>query len=148
MSYNVSTCSRQKNSRRAFTLVELMVVIVIIGLLSGMVTLSVRSYLIAGKQSVAKMEISKISQALDTYYTQFDRYPSNEQGIGALVEKSKKFPEGILNKIPVDPWGNPYQYNYPGQNGAFDLISFGADFRPGGEGADSDILSSNLGNDN
>lgn len=130
--------------RCAFSLVELMVVIVIIGLLSGVVTISVRSYLIRSKQNVAKLEIAKICQALDTYYGEFDRYPTNEDGIEALVEESTAFPDGLLNKLPNDPWGNDYEYHSPGRNGPYEVICYGADQREGGTAADSDISSDDL----
>lgn len=131
----------REKSRRGFTLVELMVVIVIIGLLAGVVTMSVRSYLIRSRQNVAKLEIAKICQALDTFYSHFDKYPANEKGIGALTEKSTAFPEGLLNKMPLDPWGHPYEYQSPGRKGAYEVISYGADHREGGTGADTDISS-------
>lgn len=133
--------------RRGFTLVELMVVIVIIGLLAGAVTFSVRGYLIRGKQSVARYEISKICQALETYYTAYDGYPANEDGLETLAEESAKFPEGILNKVPHDPWGHLYEYIHPAVDSAFEVISFGADGREGGEGADRDISSKDLGDE-
>lgn len=129
---------------RGFTLAELMVVIVIIGLLAGVVTLSVRSYLIRSRQNVAKMEIAKICQALDTFYSQYDRYPTNEKGIAALTEKTAAFTDGLLTKMPVDPWGNPYEYQSPGRKGPYEVISYGADHREGGTGADMDISSDNL----
>jgi general secretion pathway protein G len=121
-----------------------MVVIVIIGLLAGAVTMGVRSYLVAGKQSVAKMEIAKICQALDTFYTAYDRYPANDEGIEVLAKASDKFVDGLLNEVPRDPWGNAYQYNHPGRSGPYEVISYGADGREGGEGAESDISSSQL----
>lgn len=135
----------QHLQRAAFTLAELMVVIVIIGLLAGVVTLSVRSYLIRSRQNVAKMEIAKICQALDTYYTQFNRYPTNEKGLAALTEKTQAFADGLLNKLPVDPWGNPYEYQSPGRKGPYEVISYGADHREGGTGADTDLSSDELG---
>ena len=140
-------CRRKR--RRGFTLVELMVVVVIIGLLAGAVTFSVRSYLIASKQNIAKLEISKIHQAIDTYYTAYDRYPSNEEGLEALIKPSPKFPEGILDRktIPRDPWNNPYQYNHPGKDRHFDIVTFGADGREGGEGADRDLSNADLEDD-
>jgi general secretion pathway protein G len=116
-----------------------MVVIVIIGLLAGVVTISVRSYLVRGKQTVARMEIAKIAQAIDTFYGNFDRYPTNEEGIAVLVEKSDAFPDGLLNKTPVDPWGNHYEYNYPGRDGPYEVLSYGADHQEGGTGADADL---------
>ena len=126
---------------RGFTLVELMVVIVIIGLLAGAATMSVRSYLVRGKQSVARMEIAKISQALDTYYTAYDFYPSTDRGLEALVEKTPEFSDGLLNKIPKDPWGNDYIYLYPGRDAVYEVVSYGADKQEGGEGADRDVSS-------
>lgn len=127
--------------RRAFTLVELMVVIVIIGLLAGATSMSVRSYLIRGKQSVARMEIAKIAQALDTYYTAYDKYPTTDQGLRVLVEESDEFPDGLINKIPKDPWGNDYAYVQPGREAAYEVVSYGADKQEGGEGANRDITS-------
>jgi general secretion pathway protein G len=127
--------------RDAFTLVELMVVIVIIGLLAGAATMSVRSYLIRGKQSVARMEIAKIGQALDTYYTAYDKYPTSDQGLRALVEESEEFPDGLMNKVPKDPWGNDYAYMQPGREAAYEVISYGADKQEGGDAANRDITS-------
>lgn len=131
--------------RGGFTLAELMVVIVIIGLLAGVVTISVRSYLTRSRQNVAKMEIAKICQALDTFYSQYDRYPSNDKGLAALTEKTAAFTDGLLTKLPVDPWGNPYEYQSPGRKGPYEVIAYGADHREGGTGADADISSDNLG---
>jgi general secretion pathway protein G len=136
-------CER-KERRRGFTLVELLVVIVIIGLLAAAVTFGVRGYLIQGKQNVAKMEISKICQALETFYTIYDRYPTNEEGIEALAAKTEKFPDGILTKLPRDPWGQEYTYNCPGRGVPYDVACLGADRREGGTGADQDITSRNL----
>ncbi|MFC1759509.1 type II secretion system major pseudopilin GspG [Planctomycetota bacterium] len=139
-----SEVQHRTTRRAAFTLVELMVVIVIIGMLAGAVTVGVRSYLISGKQSVARMEISKVSQALETFYTQYDRFPSNDEGIEVLAEANEKFAAGLLSKVPTDPWGNRYEYNQPGRNHAFEIISYGADAREGGEGADADITSDEI----
>jgi general secretion pathway protein G len=136
----MSSNTRQ-GSRSGFTLVELMVVIVIIGLLAGAVTMSVRSYLVRGKQSVARMEIAKIVQALDTYYTAYDAYPPSDQGIEILATKSTEFPDGLLNKVPHDPWGNQYVYLQPGRERAYEVMCYGADKQEGGQGANADITS-------
>lgn len=130
--------------RGGFTLVEVMVVIVIIGLMAGAVSMGVRSYLVAGKQSVAKMEIANVCQALDTFYSTFDRYPTNDEGINILTVPSDKFVDGLLSKKPRDPWGSSYQYNSPGRNGPYEVICYGADGREGGEGAERDLSSDEL----
>lgn len=127
-----------------FSLVELMVVIVIIGLLAGVATMSVRSYLIRGKQGVARLEIAKICQAIDTFYSEYDRYPTNEEGIAALAAKTNEFPDGLLNKTPVDPWGQAYEYVQPGRNAPYEVVSYGADHREGGTGADGDLSSADV----
>jgi len=134
--------------RRGFTLMELMVVIVLLGLLAGAVTVGVRSYLISGKQKIAKMEISKICHALETFYSHYDRYPTNDEGLAILTEPSEEFADGLLSKLPIDPWGNPYQFNEQGSNGRYEVICFGADGQEGGEGADRDISSNELEEEN
>ena len=140
MSYN-----RNRSIKRSgFTLLELMVVIVIIGLLAGLVTLRTRSYLTISKQNAAKAEVSKIVEALESYYAVHNRYPTNEEGIAALVEKTPKFPDGLLSKVPKDPWGNDYVYNCPGRSSPYEVICYAADGREGGENENADITSSNL----
>ena len=146
MSWQSKRSSTRATERRsAFTLVELMVVIVIIGLLSSVVTISVRSYLIRSKQNIAKMEISKVSQALENFYTTYDRYPTNQEGLPILAKKNDDFADGILTFIPQDPWGNNYEYVSPGKSRPFDIICYGADNREGGDGANKDIVSADLG---
>ncbi|HBO44193.1 MAG TPA: type II secretion system protein GspG [Planctomycetaceae bacterium] len=126
-------------ARRAFSLMELMVVIVILGLLAGLVVAKTRSYIVLSKQNSSRVELAKIREAMESFYAVYGRYPTNEEGVRALVEPSPKFPDGLLNKIPKDPWGNPYVYNNPGKEAAYDLICYGADGREGGEGADMDL---------
>ncbi|MFO0940471.1 MAG: type II secretion system major pseudopilin GspG [Pirellulales bacterium] len=144
MSSKKSSMITLRSQRSAFSLIELMVVIVIIGMLAGLVTVSVRSYLINAKQNVAKVDISKLTQSVDTFYTAFNRFPTNEEGLEVLTKKSEKFVEGIIPKLKNDPWGHPYEYVVPGRNGPFDIICYGADHREGGSGADSDIRSDEL----
>ncbi len=145
--FDSGNMAQPSGRRRGFSLVELMVVIVIIGLLSGVVTISVRSYLIRSKQNVARLEIAKISGALETFYGEYDRYPTNEEGLEALVEETTAFPDGLLTKMPKDPWGHEYEYHSPGADAPYDVICFGADHREGGTGADTDISSEDLGED-
>jgi general secretion pathway protein G len=139
-------CSRFQHPRRraAFTLVELMVVIVLIGLLAGAVAVGTRQYIISGKRAVAKLEISRICQALDTFYTAYDRFPTNDEGIEVLAQPGDKFAAALLSEAPKDPWGRPYEYIHPGRETAYEVLSFGADGREGGTGADGDISSTAL----
>jgi general secretion pathway protein G len=130
-----------KDKRRAFTLLEIMVVVVIIGLLAGLVSVRTRSYLLVSRQNAAKTEIAKMADALEAYYAVHNRYPTNEEGFSVLVEKTQKFPDGLLNKIPKDPWGNDYVYNCPGRTSAYEIICYGADGREGGENENADIIS-------
>ena len=131
----------RKNKRRAFTLLEIMVVVVIIGLLVGLVTVRTRSYLHVSRQNAAQAEIAKMVDALEAYYAVHNRYPTNEEGIGALTAKTSQFPDGLLSKVPKDPWGNDYVYNSPGRTSAYEVISYGADGREGGENENADIIS-------
>jgi len=130
--------------RLGFSLVEIMIVIVIIGLLAGAVTLNVRGYLNRAKANTARSEIATIVQALETFYASYGRYPTNEEGIAILARASEKIPEPLLKDLPSDPWGRPYQYNSPGRNGPFEVICYGGDGREGGSGVDGDITSDKL----
>ncbi len=128
--------------RWALTLVELMVVVVILGLLATTVTISVRDYLVTGKQAAAKQEIAQLQAALELFYMENDRYPTNAEGLAVLLQRNDKHPDGLLHGGDLnDPWGHPYQYVYPGVQGTFDLACYGADGREGGTGADSDLNS-------
>lgn len=129
---------------KGFSLVELIVVMVIIGLLSSLVAVQTRSYLIASKQNAARAEISTIVSALDTFYADQSRYPTNEEGLEVLTLGTENFTDGFLKKLPVDPWGNPYEYFNPGSESPYEVVSLGGDGREGGDGGDKDISSENL----
>jgi len=135
---------QNKKKRGGFTLLEIMVVVVIIGLLAGLVTVRTRSYLSVSRQNAAKAEIAKMVDALDAFYAVHHRYPTNEQGLAALTEKTAKFPDGLLSKVPTDPWGNDYVYNCPGRIRPYEIISYGADGREEGENENADIISDQL----
>ena len=135
-----------KTRRRAqrpggFSLVEVMIVLVIIGLLAGVVTLNVRNYLLKAKEKTARREIATICAALETFNAEYGRYPSEEEGLEILNKKTDKFPEPLMKGRPIDPWGRPYQYNQPGRNATYEVICLGADGREGGSGIDADIVS-------
>ena len=136
------------NRNQGFTLIEVMVVILIIGVLAALVVPKVMSRPDEARITAAKQDIATISQALNLYRLDNQRYPSTEQGLAALVKKPTigTVPpnwksEGYLDRVPKDPWGSPYQYLQPGVHGAIDVFSFGADRASGGEGNDADIGS-------
>lgn len=133
-------------STRGFTLVELMVVIVIIGLLATVVMINVMPSQDRAMAEKARADISVLEQAVETYRLENLSYPRTQDGLEALLRPPQGLarPEryrrgGYIRRLPQDPWGNPYQYAYPGRNGTFDVYSFGADGQEGGEGDGTDI---------
>ena len=126
-----------------FTLLELLVVIVIIGLLAGYVAPRYFSQVGRSEVQVAKAQIESIEKALDQYRLDMRRYPNAEEGLQALIAKpaeAQAWSGPYLKKaVPLDPWGRAYVYRTPGQKGEFELISYGRDGRPGGTGEDADI---------
>ncbi|MEM9838284.1 MAG: type II secretion system major pseudopilin GspG [Pseudomonadota bacterium] len=140
--------SKAKQKQRGVTLIELMVVIVIIGLIGGIVAFNVFGQLERARVQTARTQIDRLETALQQYRLDNQSYPSQQQGLFALVEMpnglrrpERYAPGGYIDNLPRDPWDNPFVYIYPGEFGDFDLISYGADGRPGGEGLDADIGS-------
>ncbi|MDP1874255.1 type II secretion system major pseudopilin GspG [Phenylobacterium sp.] len=133
-------------SEAGFTLVELMVVVVILGLLATVVMINVLPSQDRAMREKAKADISTLEQAVETYRLEMLAYPTTGQGLAALTELPAGVPRadryrdgGYIRRLPDDPWGNPYQYAYPGERSRFDVYSFGADGAKGGEGEDADI---------
>lgn len=134
-------CSRSAAAaQRGFTLIEIMVVVVIIGLLAAIVVPNMMGYTETAAVSRAKQDIRAIETALNLYRLDNYRYPTTDEGLEMLVAGGNT--EGgrqYLRRLPVDPWNNPYQYVQPGRRGEFDLYSLGANGQEGGEGIDAEI---------
>jgi general secretion pathway protein G len=129
-----------------FTLIELLVVLVILGLLAGLVGPQVLRYLGSAKSDTAALQIEELGGGLDLFHLEVGRYPTTEEGLVALVSEpagSRNWNGPYLKKkrVPQDPWGNEYSYRSPGENGAYDLFSLGADGAEGGDGENRDVVS-------
>jgi general secretion pathway protein G len=136
---------------RAFTLIEVMVVVAILAVLAALIVPKVMSRPDEARVVAARQDIASLLQALKLYRLDNLRYPTTEQGLAALVNRPTLPPApsnwksgGYLERLPRDPWGHPYQYLSPGLRGEIDVFSFGADGVAGGEGFDADIGSWNL----
>lgn len=137
-------------AQAGFTLLEIMIVVVIIGLLAALVAPKLMGNIDKAAVTRAKSDIRNIETALNLYRLDNFKYPTTDQGLEALVMNPGETVapnwngEGYLDRVPVDPWNNPYHYASPGQHGQFDIFSYGADGQEGGEGVDADIGNWNL----
>ena len=138
----------QLRKQNGFTLIEVMVVVVILGILAAVIVPRIMDNPDRARITKAKQDIQAIRSALDLYRLDNFNYPSTDQGLRALVERPGSSPEarnwkqgGYLERLPKDPWGRDYQYLNPGIHGEIDILSLGADGRPGGEGVNADIGS-------
>jgi general secretion pathway protein G len=141
-----SPSTPQRGAQAGFTLIELMVVIVIIGVLAALIVPNVLNRADDARVTAARTDVNNLMQALKLYKLDNHRYPAAEQGLQALMAKPTTGPAPVnwrqyVEKLPNDPWGRPYQYLNPGIKGEVDVMSFGADGQSGGEGANADIGS-------
>lgn len=133
-----------RSNERGFTLVEMLVVITIIGLIMGLIGPRVLNYLSESKVKAAKIQMQSFSSALDLFNLDAGRYPSTAEGLAALVRRTPGVeawngPYLRGGSVPNDPWNHPYIYRAPGQHGAYDIMSYGADGQEGGTGVAADI---------
>jgi general secretion pathway protein G len=133
-----------EHKQRGFTLIEVMVVVVILGVLAALIVPKVMDRPDEARRVAARQDIATLVQALKLYRLDNQRYPSTAQGLAALVTKPAGEPappawRSYLERLPLDPWGRPYQFLSPGVQGEIDVFSFGADGEAGGEGSDADI---------
>lgn len=135
----------RSHGQRGFTLLELLVVMVIIGLLAAYVGPQYFSQVGKSEVRAAQAQVSALQKALDTYRLEVGRYPTSEQGLAALVARPDNEPKWsgpyLQKAVPPDPWGRAYQYKSPGAHGDYDLFSFGKDGQAGGSGEAADITS-------
>jgi general secretion pathway protein G len=146
VSCNEPAAPRRYGREDGFTLIELLVVLAILGLLIGLVAPQVMKYLGRARSDAARVQIQNIAGALDLYRLDMRRYPSQQEGLQALVETPTgtsgwNGPYLQQKKVPPDPWNRPYVYRIPGEHGEYDLYTLGADNAPGGTGEDQDVTN-------
>jgi len=135
---------QERDSQRGFSLIELLIVMVILGLLASLVGPKMFGKLGMAKQKTAKTQIEMLMTAMDSYRLDVGSYPSSQEGLDALAENtgSDKWDGPYLQKgVPKDPWDNDYQYSNPGEHGEIDIFSYGADNQSGGDGENADVGS-------
>lgn len=145
-SAKINTKMKRIKRNAGFTLIELLIVMIILGLLAALVAPRMFGKVGTSKQKAAKAQMSLFETALDTYRLDVGKYPTTERGLAALREKPDDTDTNwdgpyLPKEIPLDPWGRAYVYVHPGEHGDYDILSYGADKQPGGEGEDTDIVN-------
>lgn len=141
----IDTHARQAVREKGFTLLELLVVMVIIGLLAGLVAPRYFEQIGKSNTKIARAQIESLGKALDQFRLDVGAYPTTEQGLQALMTKPQDAPHWsgpyLQKAVPPDPWDRPYQYRAPGEHADYDLYSYGKDGQPGGSGENADVTS-------
>lgn len=147
----LSKFQAMQKSSKGFTLIEIMIVLVIMGILAGLIVPKLMGRTDDARVLQAKQDIATMSGALKMYKLDNQRYPTTDQGLKALITKPTAGPaangwktEGYISKLAKDPWGNEYQYMSPGLKSEFEIFTYGQDNQPGGAGYDADISSADL----